>query len=188
MLIGYDTTTLATIPHHPQVVLAYDDGTYSDYKLAKRLFPHAHVFSICVRAEDDGDFLDVENFDARPEQAGPWVRRRIDAGAWNPGIYGSLSAWKAIDESLAANRIERDEVRKWKADWTHVPHMAPDANLTQWTDRALGRNLDESLIFPDAIPPRAHEPARWDSAEIQFDARTGQWRVHPLGLDARPLG
>lgn len=178
MLIGYDSTTLGAIPHHPQVVFAYDDGEYSDYKLARRIFPHAHVFSICVRAEDDGDFLDIEKDDAIPPQAHNWIQRQIDRGVWRPGLYGSISIMPAIEQAIAGLHLARAMYRKLSAHYTGVPHVEEDCDGTQWTDKALGRNLDESLLLPSFIPPAPPRlgPMVQLSAQISWD-RTHGWAI-----------
>lgn len=37
---------------------------------------------------------------------------------------------------------------EWVADYTHVPHMVPGANVkaTQWTDAMAGKPFDQSLV------------------------------------------
>lgn len=180
MLIGYDSTTLGAIPHHPQVVFAYHDGDYSDYMAARRLFPHSHVFSIAVRAEDDADFLDIEKLDATPPQAHDWLARQLKRGVWRPGLYGSISTMPAIEQAIAGLHIPREHYRLWSAHYTGTPHVEDGCDGTQWTDRALGRNLDESLLYPTFIPPKpALSGSRIWRATVGVDLKDGHWTVTP---------
>jgi hypothetical protein len=178
MLIGYDSVTLGAIPHNPQVVFAYDDGLYSDLAVARRLFPHAHVFSIAVRAEDNGDFLDIERGDAVVSDAHNWLARQLHRGVWRPGLYGSLSIMGQITDAIRSLGLTREQYRLWSAHYTGMPHIEPGCDGTQWTDKALGRNLDESLLHATFIPLRPAKPAAViDAALVEYNRSTGQWTV-----------
>lgn len=187
MWVGYDDVTLALIPHNAPVVFAYEDGDFRNLALARRAFPHAHVFSICVNAAHDGDFLDVERGDADPSQLKEWWLRQHERGVWRPGPYASIGNGMPQCEEIMRTLATRDEYRLWSADYTHEPHINPGMDGTQWTDRALGRSLDESLLRSDFVrsaPPAQHPRM---AAEVEFDTVTRQWRVAPLPLDAPPL-
>ena len=74
---------------------------------------------------------------------------------------------------LRASGIDRAAVRLWSAHYTGSPHICGprscratsiDMDGTQWTNAALGRNLDESLLAADffaapAPPKPAPAPA-----------------------------
>lgn len=187
MLIGYDSVTLSAVPKNPQVVLAYEDGHYRNLDFARRAFPRAHVFTICTNPAHDGDFLDVERYDASPPDLEKWWPRQHERGAWRPGPYASFDNGMPECVSIMSKLASRDKYRLWSADYTHEPHINAGMDGTQWTDKALGRNLDESLLRPDFVPAPPSRPRHHESAEIQFDLATREWRVAPLPLDAAPL-
>jgi hypothetical protein len=47
---------------------------------------------------------------------------------------------------LEAAHIPRDDIFEWDADYTYVPHLDAGFDATQFTDKALGRSLDESEV------------------------------------------
>ena len=60
--------------------------------------------------------------------------------------------------AIRAAGISRAAVRLWSAHYTGAPHicgpgsckeLSIDADGSQWTDKALGRDLDESLLAAD---------------------------------------
>lgn len=154
--VMFDDTDLSQIPANAPAVAGYTSGNWPTYwELAKR-FPHAWKLSIAVSASHDADCLDVEAGDASPEQASAWVKRQIARGVKRPVVYCSVSGMDSLLELLAGAGISRDQVRVWTAHYTFAAHRcgphscgalsATTADATQWTDQALGRVLDESLL------------------------------------------
>lgn len=165
-LVMFDSITVATIPPGPHAVAGYVGGKWPTYNELVKTFPNARHLSIAVNASEDAECLDIENGDATPVQAPAWVKRQQARGVLRPVLYASISSMAAVHASLSADKIVRANVRLWTAHYTQVPHVcAPTcgfqfqttADATQWTDRALGRNLDESLcvdtFFPAPAPP-----------------------------------
>ena len=190
MWVMYDSVDAGTVPASAPAVAGYVGGNWPSFQPLVTRCPAARHLSIAVNAGEDADCLDIENGDATPDQAPAWVARQLRRGAWRPCLYSSRSEMQAVWGALQRAGITRGLVRLWVADWTYVPHIPPGYDACQWTDRALGRNLDESLcldgFFPKA-PPKPR-PARHASAEIQFDPDTGAWRVKPMPWNAAPLG
>lgn len=152
MYVMYDSTEVATIPGSAPAVAGYVGGHWPTFSELVGRWPHAHRLSIAVNAGEDAECLDVENGDATPAEAPAWVRRQLERGVHKPVVYGSVSVIPQIEAALHAAGIDRSEYRVWAAHYTYVPHICGShcglthaADATQWTDRALGRNLDESL-------------------------------------------
>jgi hypothetical protein len=153
-LVMYDSIELATVPPSPQAVAGYVGGRWPTYTELVRRFPHARHLSIAVGASENADALDVESGDATPGEAAGWVQRQHHRGLKRPVLYTSLSGMQHLVDLLAHAGTPRQSVRLWSAHYTGHPHVCgPNcgfglrvhADATQYTDKALGRNLDESL-------------------------------------------
>lgn len=158
--VMYDSVTVSAIPATAKAAAGYVNGrwpTITDGTLHKQC-PHARLFSIAVTADADADCLDIENGDATPRQAPAWVRRQHARGGKRPAIYCSLSKAMIVRVILLAHGVRRSSYRIVTAHYTGRPHRCTircgfrfigRADATQYTDRALGRNLDASLCAPD---------------------------------------
>lgn len=154
----YDDVNVSLIPKDAQAVAGYVNGKYVTYPKLLAAFPHALHVSIAVTASADADVLDVERGDAEIWQVPNWVKRQQKRGLAKPGVYCSVSDLPALLAELKRNGVERTSVRIWTAHYTGKPHrctksacgydFAGQADATQYTDRALGRSLDESLVGP----------------------------------------
>lgn len=152
--VMFDSINLDQIPADAPAVAGYVGGNWPTYaQLAKR-FPKARRLSIAVASSQDAECLDVEPGDATNDTAPRWVQRQLARGVKKPVVYTSASNVKALLASLAVHGIQRSEIRLWTAHYTFHPHVcgpqcgfgiATTADATQWTDKALGRNLDQSL-------------------------------------------
>ena len=150
----YDSITVSEIPANPEAVAGYVGGKWPNYNELLKRFPKAHHLSIAVNSSEQAQCLDVEPGDATAAEVGAWVRRQQTRGVKRPCIYASLSTMPAILTSLARAGIPRSSVRLWSAHYTYKAHICTvacgngfkgTADATQWSDKALGRNLDESL-------------------------------------------
>lgn len=160
--VMYDAVTVENIPKHAQAVAGYTSGHWPTYEELRKEFPHAHVLSIAVNDKHDAHCLDVEVGDATPPQTPEWVHRQHQRNVKRPVVYGSRDQYEdEIIPIMRAARIHRATYRIWTAHYTHVPHIcSPDtcgfrfhADGTQWTDRADGKDLDESLLHSNFFPP-----------------------------------
>jgi hypothetical protein len=161
----FDAVDLTQIPPGADAYAGYVDGAWITAPALRARFPGAHILSIAVFPEDDADCLDVEPGDATPQQAPVWVRRQQSRGIMRPVLYCSASVVNEVLGNLAAAGIGRSEVRLWSAHYTGISgHICgpgscmyidpagrpvPACDGTQWTSRALGRNLDESVLCDD---------------------------------------
>jgi hypothetical protein len=144
-----------------EAIAAYGNGSYANFKAAKKEFPHAHVLEIDVSGQGIGNAGDFEIGDMAVSHAGKWAKGRIEAGVHRPVVYFSVSSWEAIMHSLKGAGLERSDVRIWTAHYgkAHICSAAcgfgvtGHANATQWgnpkTKGSLpspyaGRNVDVS--------------------------------------------
>ena len=156
--VMYDSVTVSEIPAKHQADAGYVGGSWPTYSTLVRDFPKAKHLSIAVSAPEDAECLDIETGDATPDEAPAWVRRQHIT---RPVVYSSVSGMAGTVGVLDGAGIHRAEVRVWTAHYTGTPHICGpgtcgqlpfDADATQWTSAALGRNLDASQLRPDFFP------------------------------------
>lgn len=199
MITMYDTTTVSTVPPGPQAVAGYVGGFWPTYNSLVEKFPHAHHLSIAVTAGERARCLDVEPGDATNVSAVGWFHNFADRSQGKPVFYTSSANSQALINTLDAAGIHRDSYWLWSAHYTFNPHICgrntcgyPNADATQWTDKALGRNLDESLVndyvFVDAPKP-APEPAHARGVANfsgSFDVQNGRWTIRGIEGSFKP--
>lgn len=159
----FDTTTIEAVPDEPQAVAGYVGGRWPTYEPLVWRFPHALHLSIAVGSGEDAECLDIEPGDATVADAPQWVRRQHARGITRPVVYCSLSSAAGLIGTLANAGLARSTVRLWIAHYTGVRHVCGGdcgfgftdaADATQFTDRALGRNLDESMCIDTFFEPK----------------------------------
>jgi hypothetical protein len=138
------------------------------------MFPHAYQLSIAVNPGEDAECLDIERGDATSYDAPAWVRRQLVRGVRRPVLYASVSSMAEVVAALESDRIQPSTVRLWTAHYTGYAHICSRQNCgyglrvssdaTQWTDRALDRNLDESLCSDSFLgpPPPPADPNHYN--------------------------
>lgn len=184
MITLYDSIEVGEIPANAQAVAGYTGGKWPTFKELTKRFPKAQRVSIAIRAADDGDILDIENGDASVGEAPAWFHRQKAGGAKRPGFYTSLSNINLLIQTLEQAGIPRADYRLWGAHYTYSPHICgPSEGIgtycdgTQYSDRALGRNLDVSLCadtFFAPPKPAAYLPADERRWEAEWDVRAKQ--------------
>jgi peptidoglycan hydrolase-like protein with peptidoglycan-binding domain len=162
----FDDVNAALVPSGAEYVAYYVDGEFGNYNAVKARFPNAVLVSIAVNPKDDADALDVEQFDATIGDVYFWLKRQLARGVERPVIYISGGRVDSMMLTMNANGFQRIEYRIWTAHYTGSPHIcAPNtcgvvhstvADWTQYTSRALGRSLDESLLSD--VPVFTHPP------------------------------
>jgi len=158
----FDSVTISEIPKSAGAVAGYTGGSWPTYWDLVKEFPHAFVLDIAVASSYDARCLDIESGDATVAEAIPWLRRQHARGVKRPRLYIAVSGASQLLALLddAGYRQGRDYLL-WTAHWTFEPHLcgphscgalqSTTADATQWTDQALGRNLDQSLVSPEFI-------------------------------------
>lgn len=152
----FDSVNPSEIPGHARAVAGYVGGYWPTFAKLGSLFPASHRLSIAVNAGEDAECLDVEKGDATNEQAPAWVRRQLKRGIRRPVVYTSVSNAPALIAALERNGVHRAQYRLWTAHYTYKPHRCGPAcgygqvyaDATQFSDHALGKNLDASLCSP----------------------------------------
>ena len=175
-LTMYDAIDITQIPSGATAVAGYVSGRWPTAAHLAATFPRAQLLTIAVTAADDAECLDIETGDATPADAAGWYERQKARGITRPCLYASASVMESsVVAVILAAGIARTSVRLWSAHYTLEPHicgpascreMSIEADGTQWTDRAMGRALDESLLAADffgATPPPAQN---WTEAMI----------------------
>jgi hypothetical protein len=165
MITMYDDITLSLIPKNAEAVAGYVNGRWATYPAVVKGWPDAHHLSVAVSSVADADCLDVEKGDAPNSVAADWVKRQVARGLEKPVIYTSVSNVRPLLGLLANSGIKRSDVRIWSAHYTFREHlcgpgcgfgMPTTADATQWTDRAGGKSLDQSVCsdgFFATVPP-----------------------------------
>lgn len=181
----YDSIYVAEIPANAKAVAGYIGGRWPTYPVLVKKFPNAHVLSIAVASRYDAECLDVEPGDATNAVAPAWVKRQLARGVKRPVVYTSVANARALLNELARNEIRRDQVRLWTAHYTYREHvcgsqcgfnLGTTADATQWTNKALGRTLDQSICLDSFFPadPRARKRPIWrrrQTADLKVQQR-----------------
>ncbi len=190
-LTMYDSTNVGTLPPGADAYAGYVQGAFQTFAALRRLFAPsgAHLLSIAVFASGDADCLDIESGDATVAQAPGWVKRQLARGAHRPCLYTSVSNMDALVSALGGAGISRAEVRLWSAHYGQGKHMCGPSTCgltghacdgTQWTDAALGRSLDESVLLSDFFSLSA--PATLLIVEESMLLKTGAGTLTPVAI------
>lgn len=151
------------IPAGTLLMAGYNDHSGLSYNVMKARFPDAIVVPICVDPAHDATILDVERFDARPDQVPAWVIRQRVRGQ-EPTVYCSMSAWPAVKAAVGNMRPPQ----YWIADYNLEATVIPGAVGHQFRDAGP---YDVSVmadywpgVDPPLAPPRpAPDPASGDT-------------------------
>lgn len=159
----YDDVNVSLIPVNAVAVAGYVDGKWPTYKELVKKFPKSkYRLSIAVFARDDANVLDVEPGDATIAEAPAWVKREHAKGNPTPILYTSAAyGQKLVDTMTKAGFKYGKDYRWWSAHYTFKPHLCSSkcgfgikvvAHATQWTDKAGGKSLDESICSEHFFP------------------------------------
>ena len=182
MYTMYDDVNLSLIPREPHAIIAYINGDEPTLEQARKDFPHARILEMSVRGIVPAQAYDIERFDYTPDDVPELYKVAQEAGIWRPCFYGQLSGtMPAIRAKLNTVITARADVRLLVASWDGVPIVPAGYDGKQFTDRALGRSLDESLLldtFFQAAKPKP-APDRTARATVAFDPDGGNWSIMP---------
>lgn len=164
-LTMFDAINVPSLPSGGGFCYAgYVGGYWPTYNTLVATFPGHSILSIAINSSENAECLDIENGDATPADAAAWFARQKAAGVTRPCLYSSVSEMPQVIADLNAAGVARDGYRLWCAHWGDGAHICGpsscnqisiDVDGTQWTDTALGRSLDESLLADDffgAVP------------------------------------
>lgn len=155
----YDAIDVSQIPSTAPAVLGYVDGNWPTAATLRVKFPGKPIVTLTVLGGGDvATGCDIENGDLTPQSGAAWIQRRLVAGAWRPVAYASVSSMTEVLVELAALNVTRRSVRLLSAHYGAGEHICGPSTCklvgtpmdgTQWTDTAMGRNLDRSLLLSD---------------------------------------
>ncbi len=155
-LVMYDSVTVSAIPTDAEGVAAYVQGDpYPNLAAVKARCPHAKILTVALHSSIDADCLDIELGGALNADGPAWFHKQVKRGIKTPTLYTSLSNAQSLVDLMAHTGIKRAEFKLWTAHYNYVQHrcgphcgfgLKSDANGTQFTNRAHGLNLDESLV------------------------------------------
>lgn len=168
----FDDVTVGLDPANAQAVAGYVNGRYANFDEVVKKFPNAKHLSISVTSTGNAECLDVERGDATNDVVAAWVKRQSARGVYRPVVYTSLSNAQTLVNLLAKEGLPRTAYRLWTAHYSGRAHICGPtcgfglrsaADATQFTDRALGHSLDESMVnvgfFDFAKPKPVPKPA-----------------------------
>ena len=192
----YDTVSNDQFPSGGQAYAAYVDGSVGDqpnYAYIVRTFPKAFHLSIALFASNNADTLDVEAGASTPGDVPAWYARQKSRGIQRPCVYASASTMTgSILPVLNQAKISRSQVRLWSAHYGVGEHicgpsscglMPIEADGTQWTSNALGRDLDQSLLLENffTTDPTVTTEAELQSGQLNFGKNALTVVSVPLG-------
>lgn len=176
----YDSVTVSTIPGNATAVAGYVDGLFDNFGALVAAFPHAHHLSITVTPGVGAACCDCEVGDLSVGEAIGWVQFALDGGIWRPCVYANADRWEnqGLRGALAhyGNRI-----RRWIAAYPGTGANVPAGyDAHQYSDNALGRNLDASVCRDDffgSAPPKRSGVAKLN---LSYGLSDGTWDLQPL--------
>lgn len=114
-----------------------------------------NLLSITINAGLNAMCLDMEAGAASIYQAPSWWRRQKDRGIV-PVLYCAAGTSSALIGEMSRAGVSRGSYLHWSAHIGRGEHICgpgtcgyPQADGTQWTWTALGRNLDQSILSSD---------------------------------------
>jgi hypothetical protein len=167
-LVMYDSANPGTLPPWDGefAVAGYVDG-YTDFPAIRAAYPRARVLSITGH-NGIAECADIEDYLMSDSDAPGFYHRARARGVAVPKLYRQASSAAGLIQVMASAGIGRGEYRIWSAHYEWQPHLCghitcgyPQADATQWTSSALGRQLDQSLLTADFFGTPAPPPANW---------------------------
>ena len=144
----YDSIFVGDLPKKSYVAV-YGNGLYkADMAAVRKRKPLGVLLIDVIGNSPEFNMLDIETFDATPQDAPPWVRKHVDHfGIDNPHVharlYCNLSTWPLAKAQTNQLPWEyRRHIRWHIANPTGRPHLVPGSTATQWY---WGRGYDRSL-------------------------------------------
>lgn len=183
--IFFDSVTASRIPHDAVGVAGYDDGLYKWSPADWSLFPNAvHVHIAVFASTNSGQVLDVERYDATPEQAPGWVLMRRKAGV-DPSVYMNMSTWPVVRAAFQNQNVP--EPHYWVAQYDGVQQIPAGATAKQYyNNNALGYDMSFVQSFWPGVDTPMHPvqdypswPGYWiffNGQPPKFDQNVKTWQ------------
>lgn len=160
----YDSTTASNEPDGPgDFGAGYGDGLYDNWAQVVGRFGARAVLEVCVNPADEvGNCLDVENGDARPQDAPGWTLRARARGVDPAWTYCNASTWESVIIAYLDAGVAMP--LWWIADYTNSPHL-PQVTVGGVTYRASACQYGGGITAPydmSCFAPGVFEPAATD--------------------------
>lgn len=167
----YDDVTAALIPADAEYVAYYTDGRYANLAACKARCTKAKFVGIAVKSSDPAEALDVEPGDATIADVFYWLKGKAkkDGPFIAPMIYIQASDADELMMHMDANHfVQKRDFLLWTAHYTGKAHLCgpstckechAEADATQFTNRANGKSLDESVVASWALRSSSAAPA-----------------------------
>lgn len=110
MRLMYDSVNSKGCPPNAAIYAGYVNGHWPSYASMVRDFPTKIHIPISVSADTVAQVLDVERFDALPEEAPDWVILCKKNGIVAPNPYCSLSNVPAVRDAFTRRGMEVPEI------------------------------------------------------------------------------
>jgi len=155
-VVMFDAVDVDQIPADAKAVGCYVGPSTVTCPEVSQKFPRARKVRITQAGltSTPADCVDIEPGDATNETGTTWVKRQLSDGVKRPIVYTSASNVSALLHAFQAAGVSRSQVRVWSAHYGRGEHICspsvcgfPEADGTQWTNHALGRDLDQSLCL-----------------------------------------
>jgi len=143
----YDAVNIANLPADATLLAGYVDGrdTTGHFARVRTAHPQTRVLRITVTGGTlDAEIGDIEVGDMTPHSGAAWAARKIAAGQ-HPTLYCNASTWPSVKAEVQKAGIA-GRISYWIADYDGDPTIPAGAVAKQFTDRALGRSLDQSIV------------------------------------------
>ena len=172
MYTGYSSVTTSDIPASAPVVFAYADGEWSQVEEVKRRCPHAKIVTIHCLTRYGADMYDFEPGCLPVAEAHTILLDVIKGGQKSPIGYASLDNMLTIRSEFEKSGGNVNEVRWLPAHYTPTPELPEWAAGVQWSETALGRNLNEYLIRSDFFGGGVPAPDKVKSYALEVNYTT----------------
>lgn len=178
----FDAVVPGNLPAGAPLYAGYVDGMYANVAQIKARFPGAIVVEIAVSASTDaGQVLDVENFDATPDEAPGWVQMRRAAGV-DPSVYMNSSTWPAVRAAFQGTGVA--EPPYWVAQYDGDPTIPAGAVAKQWADNGPYDTSSVADVWPGIDPQEIDMPLTPADAELVVKTLLGATVPNQFRLDA----
>lgn len=177
MYTGYSSVTTDLIPVSAPVVFAYADGDYAQMEAVKEHCPRARVVSITTVGAVVATMYDFEAGALAYGEAASRVEEAHAHGIARPIIYAALDAMESDILPTLREEFQRDQYRLLPAHFTDTPELPAWADGIQWTQTALGRNLNEYLLRDNFFGTPKKTPDRTYTLTLEWDDTAKDWRV-----------
>lgn len=172
----YDGITPARLPNDGAIYASYVDGHWPNFGRLAGLFPGRLCVSIAVNPAHDAQVLDVELYDATPDQVPAWAARQRRRGQV-PTIYCNTATWPSVVRSC--HRAGAALPLWWAANYDLDGSALPAGAIALQYRSTPGYDLSIVAPYwpgvdrpPARKPPAPRPPAR--PARVTHVVRAGE--------------